>query len=308
MKIKKNVLALTAIATGTLFVLIVILFIFAFSLKKQIPNFEDRIAVIEASVPVSKTQIADVNTAISSLQTGLRTAEGKIDILETWKINADIEIIDLGNTMVATDKEIISDLEKSIKTAEKSIRKDLDTLDEFTKKFINSHTHDTLNKSISTLETWKKEANLQTRVKSLEDKKLDTRITTLEGANLQARVMSLENKRLGKPNWDSGWKYIDKGKTIMLKHDLGGDPNDYLVDLQFWDRYRGWGSSSGTIGKNNCYYGGDAFVVWQQAASQNLSQYRGAFWCNLNNINIKVVRNIDDNAARLIRVRIWKYE
>lgn len=42
-------------------------------------------------------------------------------------------------------------------------------------------------------------------------------------------------KGFPQPDYDSGWTNISKGEQIALQHNLGGNPDDYAVDLQFKD-------------------------------------------------------------------------
>ena len=48
-----------------------------------------------------------------------------------------------------------------------------------------------------------------------------------------------------RPAYDSGWVSVDQGGRADLEHDLGGNVDNYIVDLQF----------QGTGGINNTTYG-----------------------------------------------------
>ncbi len=54
---------------------------------------------------------------------------------------------------------------------------------------------------------------------------------------------------LPKPTYSSGWQPIDVGSDLPLTHSVGGNAEDYLVDLEFK-------SSNNDIGINHLYYGG----------------------------------------------------
>ena len=89
------------------------------------------------------------------------------------------------------------------------------------------------------------------------------------------------------PQYDSGWVNIGQGQAFGLTHNLGGDPNDYIVDVQFY---------SGGYERNHRRYGGD-----EDSDGDNV----GAYWSNLDSTSIWLVRHSQDNAAQQIRVRIW---
>jgi hypothetical protein len=94
------------------------------------------------------------------------------------------------------------------------------------------------------------------------------------------------------PKYDSGWFNLSPGASQTLTHNLGGNADDYVVDLQFKDS---------VFSINNRYYGGrkcyDALSVY--------TRYRGAYWYALNNSQITVYRSGDDAMADQVRVRLW---
>jgi hypothetical protein len=92
-----------------------------------------------------------------------------------------------------------------------------------------------------------------------------------------------------RPNYDSGWVQAQSIEN-KLQHNIGGDPNNYVVDLQF--------KSPGGIGVNQAAYGGD----------NSTSGSYGAYWRNLTDTGIEVVRQVDNTSAEYIRVRIWVYD
>ena len=95
-----------------------------------------------------------------------------------------------------------------------------------------------------------------------------------------------------RPGYDSGWVAIEKGEELTLDHGIGGDPDNYVVDLQFMN-----GSGS----RHQMSYGGpgdhDAGVIWKD----------GAYWRSLSGASITVHRFDTDISVEKIRVRIWVY-
>ena len=85
-----------------------------------------------------------------------------------------------------------------------------------------------------------------------------------------------------RPAYDSGWVSIGIFETTFT-HNIGGNTDNYVVDMQFKDDY--WGVH--TMG-----YGG-----WDP----------GGHWTNLTNTSITVRRGPDDTVVDQIRIRIWVY-
>jgi hypothetical protein len=85
-----------------------------------------------------------------------------------------------------------------------------------------------------------------------------------------------------RPAYDSGWVSIGIFETVFT-HNIGGNTDNYVVDMQFKDSY--WGVH--TMG-----YGG-----WDP----------GGHWTNLTNTSITVRRGPDDTVVDQIRIRIWVY-
>jgi hypothetical protein len=90
-----------------------------------------------------------------------------------------------------------------------------------------------------------------------------------------------------RPAYDSGWRTIAKAGTVTLNHNLGGNIDNYVVDLQF---------RSTAAGVNIYLHGG-----------QTWSDYLGAWWEGLTNQQIKVERHTQDPFVEEVRVRIWVY-
>ncbi len=97
------------------------------------------------------------------------------------------------------------------------------------------------------------------------------------------------------PGWDSGWVSLTPGASTTLTHGLGGDADDYVVDMQY--------KSSGS-GVNQRYYGGADFGA--TAFNGNREDERvGLYWRSLNNSAITLFRRAEDDYAAQVRIRIW---
>jgi hypothetical protein len=92
-----------------------------------------------------------------------------------------------------------------------------------------------------------------------------------------------------RPAYDSGWQEVSRGINVALQHNIGGDPNNYVVDMQFKGVVLG-------IGVNQALYGGVSTL-----------DGTGAFWFALTDTEIFVHREINNVTAAEIRVRIWVY-
>ncbi len=92
------------------------------------------------------------------------------------------------------------------------------------------------------------------------------------------------------PAYNSGWVSINPGYTIDLTHNIGGNVDNYVVDLQFK-------TDNGNI--NNvgygCYY-------------DTIGRSFGASWSGLTNTKINVSRRMYGGWTDQVRVRIWVYE
>jgi len=92
-----------------------------------------------------------------------------------------------------------------------------------------------------------------------------------------------------RPAYDSGWITLAQGADTVLTHNIGGDVDNYFVDLWF----------KGAAGRHNYAYGGEIDPAWG---------YRGAYWRELTNTQVEVYRNPDDGSITQVRVRIWVYQ
>jgi len=97
-----------------------------------------------------------------------------------------------------------------------------------------------------------------------------------------------------RPAYDSGWVSISKGTTKTLTHNLGGNADNYVVDMQF---------QSSMYGRNQKCYGGYHF-----RSGVVPHKYSGAYWKGLDDTQIKVFRFKSDDAVSYVRVRIWVYK
>jgi hypothetical protein len=88
--------------------------------------------------------------------------------------------------------------------------------------------------------------------------------------------------------WGSGWVTITQGTEITLTHDVGGDPDDYGVQLWFLDR-------NGNYGVNARGYGG----------LEGGGNFYGAAWTKLTSDTIRVTRSFSDTFADAVYVQIW---
>jgi hypothetical protein len=98
-----------------------------------------------------------------------------------------------------------------------------------------------------------------------------------------------------RPAYDSGWVAISQGGIIDLWHNLGGDPDNYLVDLMKKD------DDNPAYGRNNEGIGLYFIDLYGDDT-------RGAYWYGLNSSHVSVKRAAEDWSSDEIRIRIWVYE
>jgi hypothetical protein len=98
--------------------------------------------------------------------------------------------------------------------------------------------------------------------------------------------------RFPKPHYDSGWTAIAPGASKTFNHNLSGDVDDYVVDVQFK-------SSSALYAVHQQYYGMN---------HDDMGGFKGAYWCKLTTSGINVVRGGADLDVEQVRVRIWRIE
>jgi hypothetical protein len=91
-----------------------------------------------------------------------------------------------------------------------------------------------------------------------------------------------------RPAYDSGWVSINAGEQIMLTHNIGGNVDNYVVDMQAK-------THAGSI--HNFAFGSDT----------DGDDYWGFFYLNLTNSCVKICRGYSDIECPYVRVRIWVY-
>ena len=97
------------------------------------------------------------------------------------------------------------------------------------------------------------------------------------------------------PDWDSGWLAVGQGEAYSFRHDIGANPDEYVVDLQFED--------VGGVGVHHRGFGSDRYEV---GADCSASATIGAYWLNLGTEYISVGRGSDDTLVDRARIRIWR--
>lgn len=122
------------------------------------------------------------------------------------------------------------------------------------------------------------------------------RLATL-AATLLAHVALAGEPYRALPHYDSGWTALTAGgAAVYLYHNLGGDSDDYVVDMQY---------RSGGSGVNQRYYGGNDFGT-NVSGSMSENDRVGAYWRSLTSSSVAVYRRPDDIYASQVRVRIWR--
>lgn len=103
-----------------------------------------------------------------------------------------------------------------------------------------------------------------------------------------------------RPAYDSGWVSVDYLGKMELAHNLGGNPENYFVDLQFYAK-----SLEIKMGIHNLGIGGDL----SGGTTLGKSHGRGCYYRELDEDSITVV-NCDwpSGVSTRVRVRIWVYD
>jgi hypothetical protein len=81
-----------------------------------------------------------------------------------------------------------------------------------------------------------------------------------------------------RPAYDSGWQSIDAGVPLGIVHSVGGDTDDYVIDMQV------------NGGTSNRYLTSDSI-----------------YWDSLTSSNMAVIRDSGDVNISTVRIRIWVY-
>jgi hypothetical protein len=90
-------------------------------------------------------------------------------------------------------------------------------------------------------------------------------------------------------NWSSGRVTVPAGTCQVFNHNLGGNPDDYAVELWFMD-------TDNNLGINRRENGGLEVGGFG----------RGAYWRQLTENTVEVCRNANDMAADRLFVRVWQ--
>ena len=91
------------------------------------------------------------------------------------------------------------------------------------------------------------------------------------------------------PDYDSNWRDIARGETLVIPHNLGGNPNFYLI------RSSAWATGQVGVGINTRAAGGLEID----------GNYYGTNWQNLTGDTIDIFRCSQDIYADQVRIRIW---
>jgi hypothetical protein len=92
--------------------------------------------------------------------------------------------------------------------------------------------------------------------------------------------------------WTSGWVDIATSESIMFTHNMGGDIEDYAIQMWFRD------TDAGGYGVNNRGYG----------SIEDNGTWSGVFWRTLTDTHITVGRQPTDPYAEQVRIWIWPSE
>ena len=98
-----------------------------------------------------------------------------------------------------------------------------------------------------------------------------------------------------KPTYDSGWVLLAQDQSKTLTHGIGGNPDDYCVDMQY---------HSAASGVNQRYYGGADFGT--KTTVGNPDDRVGAYWRTLTSSSIVIYRRPEDTYADQVRIRIFR--
>jgi hypothetical protein len=114
----------------------------------------------------------------------------------------------------------------------------------------------------------------------------DLKVTGAYKGNISSSTGS-DGAPFPRPAYDSGWVAVAQGSVVSLTHNIGGNLDNYVVDLQFKC------NPLLPFGINNIGYGLNGDI--------------GAYYGELTTTSIKVYRAPADITADEIRVRIWVY-
>jgi hypothetical protein len=120
----------------------------------------------------------------------------------------------------------------------------------------------------------------------------DEEILVYTGPQSQIEQVRVRIWRNPSPDFDSDWTGLEPATPETLAHGLGGDPDAYIIDLQF--------SRTPFVSRHQFGYGGDrSFEPGEEWDSY------GAFWYGLTDEEIWVWRETEDTFVDRARLRIW---
>jgi hypothetical protein len=99
-----------------------------------------------------------------------------------------------------------------------------------------------------------------------------------------------------RPAYDSGWVGLSAPGEKTLTHNVGGNVDNYVVDMIFKD------SAVDGYGVSIVHFGG-----YRDTKDIGTGDFRGAYYRNLTSTQVTVYRYGDAYAADYVRIRIWTY-
>jgi hypothetical protein len=105
--------------------------------------------------------------------------------------------------------------------------------------------------------------------------------------------------RFPAPHYNSQWVDLPAG-VLELTHNLGGDPDNYVVDMACKSTL----AFPFSAGVNNWFLGGENYY---NSITDDLLQY-GALWRKLDSDSIELYRQAEDAQCGQVRIRIWRID
>jgi hypothetical protein len=102
--------------------------------------------------------------------------------------------------------------------------------------------------------------------------------------------------RTAMPDYESGWQVVGQDAAETWSHNLGGNPEKYLVNMIYYDTVDNF--------INQRHLGGADFGATTFGGTRE-DERVGAYWRSLTNSDITVYRRPEDGFADYLRVRIW---
>jgi hypothetical protein len=104
---------------------------------------------------------------------------------------------------------------------------------------------------------------------------------------------------MGRPDYESGWQVVSQGDSETWPHNLGGNVDDYLVNMIYYDNVDNF--------VNQRHLGGADFGS-NPPGGYSPDDRVGTYWRTLTDSDITVYRRPEDGLADYVRVRIWAAE